>query len=300
MTIQTPSHGNGKTHAFRLADDLAGYYSAEDHRAFLKDTDMCGGLADRIVEIATEKGVRALSWDVFDTALLREPKSEARRFHIMSQAFASGLTAEGDAPAVTAVDALLARGEAARAAYHLARPRHGNREGTLERIAAITCSLLGRSDRVERYIENELTVETASLTPNPLVTALANRLPDVRMIFLTDMYLEGARVRQLLEDKFPDLEIAYVRSSADGLGSKRSGGMFDNVTAETDLRGSEILHLGDSLTSDFRMPRKAGWNSLFLPLPAPERNARRDCYDALCAEFADHGLSLPRYLAFNI
>lgn len=284
----------------RPAEDGTGYAAAADHRAFLADPARVAALADRIAGAARLSGIRAVSWDVFDTALLRQRKSEARRFHEMGVAFADRLALQPDAPRISAADALLARAEAARAAYRMAPLLHGNREGTLDSIARIACTLLGCPDRAGSYVSSELAVEAASLTPNPLVAALAERMPDAALLFLSDMYIEGPRIRRLVEDAFPGLAIADVISSADGLGSKRSGGVFANAEERLGLVGAEILHLGDSLVSDFRAPRRAGWHSVYLPLPEAERAARRQCFDTLAADLAGAGLTLARYLSFSI
>jgi hypothetical protein len=58
--------------------------------------------------------------------------------------------------------------------------------------------------------------------------------------------------------------------------------------------------LGDSLHSDFRMPRQHGWQSLYLPLPETERDARKACFAKLRTEMKQHNVSLGKYLHFNI
>lgn len=303
MHISTASRSVGLPAGTELRhpdDRFAGYLHVPDHRAFLADPDQVARLADGIAETAIAAQAEIVSWDVFDTALLREPMSEARRFHVMGAAFSERMTATGRAPSFTAEDALLARAEAARASYRMALPRHGNREGTLGEIARIACSLLRCDGRADDYVRSELEAEAARLQPNPVITAVAERLPSVRTIFVSDMYLEGRHILDLVCAKFPQLEIFELFSSADGKGSKRSGGIFASVEASLGVPGQRFLHLGDSLHSDFRMPRKHGWNSLYLPLPEVEHAARRACYDALCDELAACGVDLAKYLHFNI
>jgi hypothetical protein len=279
---------------------LGGYLVTTDHRKFLMSDPELNKLADAVATRADDCGARMLSWDVFDTALLREPKCEGRRFFDMATTFSARMNEEASVPDFAPIDALLARAEAARASYRMARPKHGNREGTLTEIAQVACTLLRCPDYVETYIETELSVEVKSLTCNPLLPAVAARLPDVEMMFVSDMYIEGPRIQSIVSAKFPDLDVTKLLSSADGLGSKRGGGVFTNLEKQTGLDGADILHLGDSLHSDFRMPREHGWNSLYLPLPQAERDARKDCFEALCRDVAEHDITLNNYLHFNI
>lgn len=300
MVLPASTNTSSKTSYIRPDSALAGYLVVDDHRAFLHDKKRLAALADAIATYAQERGATTFSWDVFDTALLREPKSEGRRFYTMAAAFAERMAQEDANPDFTAQDALLARAQAAQASYRMARPKHGNREGTLTEIATIACALLRCPEHVEIYIETEMRVEADSLTPNPLLPALAERLPDMKMMFVSDMYIEGPHIRGLVEGKLPSINIATLHSSADGLGSKRGGGIFANLEAETGLTGSEIVHLGDSLHSDFRMPRQNGWNSLYLPLPEAERDSRKACFAKLSTEMEQYNVSLGKYLHFNI
>lgn len=300
MILPPSTNTPSKTSHIRPETALAGYLVTGDHRAFLYDKKRLEALADAVAAYARERDATTFSWDVFDTALLREPKSEGRRFYTMAAAFAERMAKEDATPDFTAQDALLARAQAAQASYRMARPKHGNREGTLTQIATIACALLRCPDHVETYIETEMRVEADSLTANPLLPALAKRLPDMKMMFVSDMYIEGPRIRVLVEAKLPGIKIATLHSSADGLGSKRGGGIFANLEAETGLAGSEIVHLGDSLHSDFRMPRQHGWHSLYLPLPEAERDARKACFAKLRTEMKQHNVSLGKYLHFNI
>lgn len=288
----------------RPAERMAGYFGTTDHRAYLADPDRLAALADLIAETATAAGAQALSWDVFDTALLRGPQCEARRFYQMGARFVDWLAEEGSRvpgmPAPDAVDALLARAEAAQAAYGMAPQARGNREGRLDDIARIACTTLGCPRMAPAYVARELEAEAESLSPNPLIAAVSERLPGLPVYFLSDMYLSAPQIEGLVTGAFPALDIAGVWSSADGAGAKRSGGLFASVVEATGHAPAGWLHLGDSFRGDVVMPRKAGWNALYLPLPEAERAARRLCYDGLAGELAARGLRLDRHLAFTL
>jgi hypothetical protein len=139
---------------------------------------------------------------VFDTALLRECKSEARRFWDISERFVAECREEGISVDFEPEDALLARVTAATAAYSISRSIAGNREGRFEDIARTTCELLDHPELAAAYVANELAYEAGALVANPLLGMVSEALPETRMIFVSDMYLEGNKITHLLMEKF--------------------------------------------------------------------------------------------------
>jgi len=278
---------------------FGGLIEAASSRAFHGDAARFAPLAAAIVGAARDAEAEVLSLDVFDTALLREQKSEARRFYEISARFAETCAQEGERPRFDATDAFLARIQAARAAYGISPTLNGNREGRHGDIARIVCELLGCAEATDRYVESELAYEAAALEPSALVARVIESLGDLEIVFVSDMYLEGDKIARLLSDR---LGIARPRvfSSADGNGAKRSGGLFAHVAAETGAAPGRILHVGDSLRSDFQKPRSAGWRSFYLPLPEAERAARKACHARTVARAARIGVPLERHLSFNL
>ncbi len=266
---------------------------AADYRTIVKDPEFTAALIGQVRDLLARKTIRALSFDVFDTAMMRRQQSEATRFHTISMQFAQGKEAR-----FSAHDALIARNRAARAAYtfgHMAPD--GTREGKLAAIATLTCSQLGHPALAEEYIATELAFEAAHLVPNPLILALVQALPALPCIFLSDMYLNAAQIAPLLRPSFgTDVR---VLSSADGMGSKRCGGMYPMAAASLGLDGGHILHFGDSLESDYRQAKRQGWQAFYLPLPDAERAARLQCHANLAASLAADGLGPDALLPFN-
>lgn len=266
---------------------------ATDHRALCADPAFIASFIDEVGALVERKQLRALSFDVFDTALLRAPHSEAHRFHTVSRQFA-----QRHADRFSVADALVARASAARAAYAMATPAaDGTREGTLDQIAALTCDQLGCAELAADYIATELACEEANLAPNPLMLGLLRAWPEMPVIFLSDMYLGAPRIAPLLQRHYgADVR---VMSSADGAGSKRQGGLYQHAATVLGLHGSQILHFGDSLESDFRQAKRNGWNAFYLPLPDAERHARQQCHAVLASTIADSGVALDALLSFN-
>lgn len=273
---------------------------ADGIRSFYEDARNVDTIAEPIIDTARRAKAEILSFDVFDTVLLREPKSEARRLFEMSERLVERCTAGSDAPPdFTAEDAFLARLVAAKAAYSMAPERNGNREGNFLAIATTVCQLLDRPDLVEPYLANELEYEAGSLELNPLFKNLVSELPDVQPVFVSDMYLESFRIEKLLKSKLADDSSKRVFSSVDGNGSKRSKGLFGYVEETLSVKDKRIIHLGDSLHSDYRMPKRHGWAAFYLPLPDAEKSKRRNCHEQVKSELEQANIPAAEYLNFN-
>lgn len=284
--------------------DLSAPYAELDHAQGLRSFYLRGdfeqsGLAQHIHDRIDAGQPDILSLDVFDTALLRQAKSEAHRFLDISGCFVDRLQSDGEDVALDPVDGLLARAIAARASYGLARTYKGNREGRLDDIARIACDLMGQRHQSAAYIEEEMAYEARSLALNPLVPWLRREFPNKRIVFVSDMYLEGHRIRALLAEQLDDVSQADVFASTDGQGSKRQGALFGYVAERLKTAPERILHFGDNFESDYRKAKAAGWQAIYLPLPQAELDKRRACYQDVCETVATHGIDLKRYLSFN-
>ena len=266
---------------------------ADDYRALLQQEAVIAQVLAEVADRVARQRITALSFDVFDTALMRRPESEARRFFDAGARFAKQCK-----QAFSATDALLARAMAAKAAYRFANAAiDGTREGRLALIANIACNQLQLAGKESAYQQNELAYEQDNLTPNPLVQAIIAHFPQLPTLFLSDMYLESAQIEPLLARHFKGAFTVY--SSADGHGSKRSGGLYLHMLTEQQWRADQVLHFGDNLHSDFQMAKTCGLAGYYLPLADAERLARRQCYDSLAAELAEQGLLLADILPFN-
>lgn len=261
-------------------------------------------IASAIVKIITKKQIKLISYDVFDTALLRECKSEARRFWDISQNFSYAASEKYKSKKSKKVsfnteDAFLARIAAAKASYSISETKNFNREGTLESIARITCDLLGCIELTPLYISTEINYETNSLSPNLLLKTIKDLAPNIQSVFISDMYLESDKIKKLLIGKLGVPANTVVYSSADGFGSKRSGQLFPHVVKDLNQNAQEILHIGDSLISDYQMPRANGLNAFYLPMPKYEKQGRQDCYNSMCDNLLEQNINLRKLLNFN-
>jgi len=297
-SVQKPKPMPAGPVVYRKQGHLAPLYDAPSLRAFYLEAANRRAVLEVLDAMHAQQPIRMISFDVFDTALLREPKSEAERFMEISRAFVERCRKRKKLPAFEVDDAFMARVMAARSAYAIAPLRCGNREGVLDDVARATCDLLGCSKLSALYVENELDYEIAATQVNPLVEDIAAHFPGMEVVFVSDMYLSSNQIETLLRRSTATGQ-ARVFSSADGHGSKRTGQLFARVDAVTGPKGRGVVHIGDSLVSDYQMPIRHGWRALHLPLPEREMASRRVSYRTTVDRLIASGIPMSKYLQFN-
>ncbi|MCC6071285.1 hypothetical protein ACFSQU_17250 [Massilia sp. GCM10020059] len=267
--------------------------TATDYRALSSDKKFIRKLIGEVSALIARNNIEVFSFDVFDTALMRNKHSEARRFYTVSENFAR--KNEGK---FSVEDALVARALAARAAYTFATPApDGTCEGSLALISSLTCSQLGVPAMSGDYVKTEFAFEKEHLTVNPMIVEIIRAFPSVKCIFLSDMYLESPLIKRLLQNGYG--KSISVLSSADGRGSKRCGGLYGIAADQLGLPGERILHFGDSLESDYRQAKRNGWNAFYLPISDTERAERLKCHESLTTSLTYDGVALSGLLRFN-
>jgi FMN phosphatase YigB (HAD superfamily) len=197
--------------------------------------------------------IRAHSFDVFDTLLVRTRAEPADILH-------------------AAADAVVPSGAAAREQL-VAEVARRRRDAEFEAIAETGADAVG-VDAIYARLEDlarlgvdpaalraaELGIEDAEVRPVRAgrERVEAARAKGRRVIFVSDMYLPASHIRAALE-RFeiarPD-DPLYVSGM---LGtSKRSGRLFDHVLREEGLSANELVHTGDDPVTDAASPRARG------------------------------------------
>lgn len=237
--------------------------------------------------------IKYLSFDVFDTVLLRNKECESIRFWNISNRFAM---LHGLDP----YDIFHARIDAAKIAYSVTPIKNQNREGDFDLIAKLACEALRRPDLVESYVTNELESESEMLCASKLFKEISKRFSGCSVLFISDMYLESKRISKILTDKGVGSS-PIVFSSADGYGSKRgSGTLFKYVEDTLKCMPTEIIHFGDNYASDFQNPKRFGWNAVFLPMPINEKNHRIESFNKFINSMSSSSFDYSKILSFNI
>ncbi len=223
-----------------------------------------------------------LSLDVFDTFLLRNDKSEARRFREIAQLARQRVSSAREQSAKSLpdeLDFLIARTEATALCYRSRRPLEGCREGHIRdilQVAASSLNLFRGADAA--MLEAELDYEASNLTLNLALADVVQefRARGGRVILLSDMYLGKDEITAIVRRIDPASADAIddVFSSADHILSKRSGRIFKLVEQKYQASPEEFFHIGDAFEGDVYQARKAGWGALHFPVSVSEA-ARR-------------------------
>jgi FMN phosphatase YigB (HAD superfamily) len=227
-------------------------------------------------------GPGVLSLDVFDTFLLRNDKSEARRFREIAQLARERVFAALGQSAKSLpddLDFLTARTDATALCYRTRQPVEGCREGHIRDILRTAAGSLGFPPGADAVmLEAELDYEAANLTLNLALVDVGRefRARGGRTILLSDMYLGKDEITAIIRrldppslDLFDD-----VFSSADHVLSKRSGRIFKLVEQKFDAMPEQFFHIGDAFEGDVYQSKKAGWGALHFPVSVAE-HARR-------------------------
>jgi len=195
-----------------------------------------------------------ISFDLFDTLILRGLEAPADLFVLLRhRALAEGLSVPFDLEEARLGAELSARAEAKGA------------EITLTRIYDILAQSLSLPAETRDALEAlEIALEISCAQPRPAGMALWDlaRKADASLLVASDMYLPEHCIQQILEKI--GVEARLYLSSTAGV-TKKSGKLFDKILNDNALKGAELLHIGDTLTSDIEPAQARGIRTWHLP-----------------------------------
>lgn len=255
--------------------------------------ELRGGLR----EAFSKSNAKILSLDVFDTFLLRDNRSEARRFHEISVRVLTTLRDRGvrGADRLSVNDLLVARADGMKLSYRTRPAVRDCIEGSLDEVVSMARRSLGLPQDADRiFVECELEYEASALSLNNSLADLAMevRANGGRVILVSDMYLSGRHIVEILRKVAPDAEslVDAVFSSGDLVVSKRSGRIFREIQRRLEARPEDFFHVGDSLLGDVIKPREKGWAALHFPVSDVEATARAADLNSFILEMDEAGL----------
>lgn len=192
------------------------------------------------------------SFDVFDTLVTRTWAEPRDLFLVLGLTLRErGLTTRD------AVDFAHDRRDAERRA----RDAGPTREITLEKIYAELGRILGWTDSQRLAAQQaEIELERASIHPVPGwgPTLAAARAQHGRLLFLSDMYLPPALLREILTEAGYCLPVDEVLVSGDVGAGKGTGDLFRHAQSRHAGAFAEWTHYGDNPHADHRAPRALG------------------------------------------
>lgn len=136
-------------------------------------------------------------------------------------------------------------------------------------------------DQTRRIMELERDLERQLLAPRAIGRELfaAARKTGKRILCISDMYHNAAFLSDLLErNGFSGISAVYVSSEVKK--RKNTGKLFTHVLEAEHLAPHELLHVGDNVESDFRIPLRMG-------IPACHTPSSRDTFRASASPFRD-------------
>ncbi|WP_108259189.1 hypothetical protein [Mangrovicoccus ximenensis] len=271
-------------------------YEAPDFDSYYR-SDRVQPLVDRFETLLARTDI--CSFDVFDTVLLRDERSELERFADVAAEFIRRAAAAGEGSVPELRTCLSARVLAASTAYQMSPEVQGCREGRFEEIVRnLVASLsLPEEPYLALWREAEFEIEASQLRGSAFIENLIDLAVarDKTVIFVSDMYLSASDIARLVEGCGISLEkIARIFSSADTVVNKRSGLVYDLVCGEYGTEPGRILHLGDSLEGDFIAAKRRGLEAIHLPIPKAILRKRLDSHRRMMDRLGgDAALPLP-------
>jgi FMN phosphatase YigB (HAD superfamily) len=150
--------------------------------------------------------------------------------------------------------------------------------------------------------EYELDEERKLLAPNALmISHIAQlRAAGARVIFTSDTYLPLWFIRSELIRHGAASEGDNIYVSSDIGLSKRTGALFNEILRREKVAAGEIVHYGDNLISDFRIPRRLKLGVAFVSdahlniwenAVVSTRKTRSETASLLCGSMRSHRLS---------
>lgn len=222
------------------------------------------------------ESIEVLSFDVFDTLLLRNEKYELHRFLEISELVHAALEAR-DINSLSIWDIYAARLVSFRTCYRTVDPVHTVREGKLIDVLTLMAKLLDiDSSIVPELVRIELMYERENLQVNPLLKVFLNH-PVIRtkaIIFISDMYLSTQQIGELVQPFYADLQFFRSYSSASIGSTKSSGLLYEYAVKDLKISRSCILHMGDNFYADVEHAKKRGLKAIHLPVPDIELEKR--------------------------
>lgn len=199
---------------------------------------------------------KAHSFDVFDTCVSRRLAYPRDLFYLLGLELAlPGLSADEREGFAQHFRRLRIRAE--KSAYRSALPRQG---ATLADIYRHFELPEGLNLSIADVLDTEVGLERQNIYAVPEILAELERLrrQGKKLIFVSDMYLPASILSPLLADLGIKRTSENLYVSCDAGLSKHSGRLYTHVLETENLKPAEVLHVGDNLWADVRMPETLG------------------------------------------
>ena len=113
-------------------------------------------------------------------------------------------------------------------------------------------------DISEELLQIEIEQEKRSIFINPDILPIFEKYKDLKMYCISDFYMSGDSLRQLLDSLDLPVKIEKIYSSADYLLNKRDGNLYKKAEEELNILPEEHIHVGDNPYSDIEAAKILG------------------------------------------
>lgn len=258
---------------------------------------------ESIAELFTRPEIKVISFDIFDTLLLRPVRTEQEKFNLLDASFRKLMdTHVSFARLRTMAEASLRR--------KVIRHELAGEDFLIDDIYRVLEEEFGlEHDTAASMLHAERELEKHLCRPRKSGRLLYEKAlaSGRRVILLSDMYLNGQNLSRLLAGcGYPGKPEIYV-SSETGL-LKSTGSMFRKLPEILGVEPSQIMHIGDSLASDIRPAEEAGIRAVHLPgtMDVFEQYGCAHQAEKICRDLTDWekarrepGISIMRQMAAN-
>lgn len=206
-------------------------------------------------------GVKVISFDVFDTLLIRKI-DPPELMKIRAAQYAAKRLSLQISPEELHRRRIAIENKICRTARKVRQDEEYSLAGVYERICESVPELNGAA---EKLVSLELETEKAYSAAMPgILKVLAELSVNYRLVAISDTYLSSPLIETLLKKAGIWDYFSRVYASCDYGCNKGSGKLFRRVMEIEGHLSTEWLHIGDNFLSDYFMPRTIGINSILL------------------------------------
>ncbi|MBP3208886.1 MAG: hypothetical protein J6M64_03110, partial [Oscillospiraceae bacterium] len=187
-----------------------------------------------------------ISFDIFDTAILRKVDCPERIFYIMGMEMG-----------------FYDFGTVRKKAEALARDRKERETGSREIILSEIYDVLGKQAGIDqKWMQREIELELKASCVNPYIHEIYNGLlrQGKTVLFTSDMYLPKGVIEQLLHNAgYSKYKKLYLSNE---YGLNKGKGDLQRVV-KLDYPNCKLVHIGDNMHGDVNMTQAAGIDAVF-------------------------------------
>ena len=232
---------------------------AEDHFFNVQTTPWNGGL-EYAKDLIAEKRFTWISFDIFDTLLKRPFYKPEHLFFMLDPEFRKLAKTNAAFHKIRIEGEMLARKKWGKRAP-------GREDITLSQIYDVIAKIYGLSAEVANaMMQQEINLEKTFLSVRDAGKELYDFAMAIgkKVILTSDMYLEKDVLEDILSlNGYSGYQKLFLSSDV-GL-TKNTGGLFKHVLTELQIKGDELLHIGDTWHGDIVNPQKLKIQTFFLP-----------------------------------